>query len=293
MTTTGAGPPTLGRNEIRRLLDEVGVTPSRTRGQNFLVDPNTATHIVRVAGVSREDHVVEIGPGLGSLTGALASAAAEVRAVEVDARLASYLSVHMPSNVTVIQADAMTCDWNVVLGTESASHQPWLLVANLPYSVATPLIVDLLRDVPRIQRMLVMVQSDVADRLASAPGTRAYGPATVRLAYFATARIVGRIGREVFYPRPNVESALLRIDRRSESPVGEDVATFEEIDELVRAGFASRRKMLRRSLGAMVTTDVFECAGIDPQSRAEQLDVVAWGKLAGCRKAIANSRAPS
>lgn len=280
----------LGLREIRRLLDEVGVTPSRWRGQNFLIDPNTAERIVRLARVSQGDRVVEIGAGLGSLTGALASAGAEVLAVEIDARLASYLSTHMPPNVRVIEADAMTCDWNAILNSYGDSERNWLLVANLPYSVATPLIVELVRHVPRIDRMLVMIQSEVADRLASSPGSRVYGPATVRLAYFATARVVGRIPREVFYPRPKVESALLSIVRRSEAAVDEDVATFEEIDELVRAGFGSRRKMLRRALGAMVSSATFECAGVDPQSRAEQLDVVAWGKLAGCRRSTTNSR---
>ncbi len=291
--TNSLGSPPIGRNAIRRLLDETGVTPSRLRGQNFLADPNTAERIVRLAGVARGDHVVEIGAGLGSLTVALASTGADIVAVEVDHRLASYLSEHMPVNVSVVRADAMTSDWNGLLRTRGESHDAWTLVANLPYNVATPLIIDLLRDVPRIERMLVMVQSEVADRLASAPGSRVYGPATVRLEYFARARIVGRVPPEVFYPRPKVESALLRIERRDEVAVSEDVATYEEIDALVRAGFGSRRKMLRRALGSMVAADVFDCAGIDPQSRAEQLDVVAWGKLAGCRKSTASSRAPS
>jgi 16S rRNA (adenine1518-N6/adenine1519-N6)-dimethyltransferase len=263
------------------------------RGQNFLVDPNTAQRIVRLSGVDRGDLVVEVGPGLGSLTSALASTGANVLAVEIDGRLASYLAAHVPPNVEVVRADAMSCDWHGLLRTEHDSSRRWTLVANLPYSVATPLIVELLRGVPQIERMLVMVQSEVADRLASPPGSRVYGPATVRVAYFATARVVGRIPPDVFYPRPNIESALLKIDRRPEVAISEDVATFDEIDELVRAGFGSRRKMLRRALGSMVSADAFECAGIDPQTRAEQLDVVAWGKLAGCRKATTSSRAPS
>lgn len=291
--TNSPGAPPLGRNAIRRLLDEAGVAPSRLRGQNFLVDPNVAERIVRLSEVDRGDHVVEIGAGLGSLTVALASTGADIVAVEIDRRLASYLSGQMPANVSVVRADAMTIDWNGLLRARGDSQHGWSLVANLPYSVATPLIIDLLRDVPRIERMLVMVQSEVADRLASAPGSRTYGPATVRLEYFATARIVGRIPPEVFYPRPKVESALLRIERRDEVAVSKVIATYEEIDELVRVGFGSRRKMLRRALGSMVTSDAFECAGIDPRSRAERLDVIAWGKLAGCRKSTANSRAPS
>lgn len=288
-----SGVPTLGRNEIRRLLDEAGVSPSRRRGQNFLVDPNAAERIVRLAGVTKNDRVVEIGAGLGSLTRVLASTGVKVLAVEIDARLASYLSAQMPSNVRVERVDAMTCDWRAVLGCEEDPGHSWLLVANLPYNIATPLIIALLRDVPCIERMLVMVQSEVADRLASSPGSRVYGPASVRLAYFAIARVVSRIPPDVFYPRPKVESALLRIERRTTTAVSEDVASYEEIDELLRAGFGSRRKMLRRALAATVSLDAFECAGIDPRSRAEQLDVASWGKLAGCKKSTERSRAPN
>ncbi|MGA8296730.1 MAG: 16S rRNA (adenine(1518)-N(6)/adenine(1519)-N(6))-dimethyltransferase RsmA [Acidimicrobiales bacterium] len=288
--TPPAGTTTLGRREIRRLLDSAGITPSRLRGQNFLVDPNMAERIVRLAKVGAGDRVVEIGAGLGSLTRALSSSGAEVLAVEIDSRLASLLTEQKLSNVTVVAADAMHCDWGEIL---RPPEDPWVLVANLPYNIATPLIIELLRDVPLIARMVVMVQSEVADRLASAPGTRTYGPSTVRLAYFAKSRVVARISPDVFFPRPKVDSALLAIDRRRRVAVSEDDASFEEIDELVRAGFSSRRKMLRRALEGMASTDVFSCAGVDPTSRAEQLDVLAWGKLAKCRKTITSSRAPS
>jgi 16S rRNA (adenine1518-N6/adenine1519-N6)-dimethyltransferase len=286
------GEPALGRREIRRLLDEAGVTPSRLRGQNFLVDPNTAERIVRLARVGRGDHVVEIGAGLGSLTRSLAASGAEVLAVEIDPRLVSHLASHVPENVRVVLGDAMTADWELLLDASAYPDRRWIAVANLPYIVATPLIIDLLRKVPEIERMVVMVQTEVAERLASGPGSRVYGAASVRVSYFATARILGRVPPDVFYPRPKVESSLLAIDRR-EPPFTTDEARFDEIDEIVRVGFSSRRKMLRRALDELVTAEMFECAGIDPTARAEQLDVVQWGKLAQCRKTIGRSRAPS
>lgn len=291
--TSPIGASPLGRREVRRLLDEAGVTPSRLRGQNFLVDPNSAERIVRLAGVASGDHVLEIGAGLGSLTRALAASGAEVLAVEIDQRLSSYLAARVPENVRVVQQDAMTAEWGALLEAASHPDRRWVVVANLPYIVATPLIIALLRAVPAIERMVVMVQSEVAERLASAPGNRVYGAPSVRVAYFATARIVGRVPPDVFYPRPKVESSLLAIDRRREPLFAPNEVSFEEIDEIVRRGFSSRRKMLRRSLASLVSAETFECAGIDPTSRAEQLDIVQWGKLAECRKSIGRSRAPS
>ncbi|HLX77863.1 MAG TPA: rRNA adenine dimethyltransferase family protein, partial [Acidimicrobiales bacterium] len=195
--------------------------------------------------------------------------------------------------VRVIEQDALTCSWNEVLATPLEPNAPWILVANLPYNVATPLLLDLLERVPRIVRYLVMVQAEVGDRLVSPPGSRVYGASSVRVAYFATARIVGRIPPDVFYPRPKVESVLVAIDRRREPAVDPASASYREIDELVRAGFGGRRKMLRRSLAGLVTREVFESTGIDGRWRAEQLGVVEWGKLAACRKSISSSPAPN
>lgn len=279
----------LGRGDVRRLLAEHGVVPVRSLGQHFVVDPNTVERIARLAGVGEGDRVVEIGPGLGSLTLALAATGATVVAVEVDRRLVPVLRSVVPQTVRVVEADAREVDWSELLGTEAG----WSLVANLPYNVATPLVLDVLRTVPQVSRLLVMVQREVAERLAAAPGTKQYGAVSVRVAYFAHARVVGSVSPEVFHPRPNVESALVEIVRRASPAVDRSVATFAELDQLVRAGFAGRRKMLRRSLAGLVDDEAFEMAGLSGTARAEELDVVAWGTLARCRRSIASGRSQS
>jgi 16S rRNA (adenine1518-N6/adenine1519-N6)-dimethyltransferase len=280
-----SGGKPLGRGELRALLAAEGVTPKRSRGQNFLVDPNMAERIVRLAGIGKGDYILEIGAGLGSLTRALAATGADVTAIEIDHRLAEMLSGMVPRNVRVVQADALEIDWEEAL---SPSDARWTLVANLPYNVATPLIIDLLVGVPQISRMLVMVQAEVGARLAAAAGEAEYGAPSVRVAYFATARVVLRVPPDVFYPRPNVDSVVVDILRRPVPAVREEIARYEEIDELVRAGFSGRRKMLRRSLKQLVPPEAFEAAGVRPEERAERLDVTAWGKLAACRRAIAS-----
>src|SRR5205085_10488250 len=180
---------TLSRPQIRRLLDENGLRPSRARGQNFVADPNTVRRIARLADVGPGDRVIEIGAGLGSLTLALAETGAAVTAVEVDRGLVPLLrSLVEPAGVTVIEADAMRLDWSALLG-----DGPWVLVANLPYNVATPLVADLLDGVPAITRMLVMVQREVGERLAATAGADAYGAVSVKVAYWATAAVVGRV----------------------------------------------------------------------------------------------------
>jgi len=266
---------TLSRPEIRRLLEENGLRPSRARGQNFVADPNTVRRIARLAGVGAGDRVIEIGAGLGSLTLALAETGAHVTAVEVDRGLVPVLrSVVEPVGVTVVEDDAMRLDWNALLG-----EGPWVLVANLPYNVATPLVADILDRVPAIVRMLVMVQREVAERLAAGPGDDAYGAVSVKVAYWATASVAGLVPATVFVPSPNVESALVRIERRDAPAVGAEVDR-ERLFALVGAGFGQRRKMLRRSLAGMVGPDAFAAAGVNPEARAEELDVTAWGRLA-------------
>jgi 16S rRNA (adenine1518-N6/adenine1519-N6)-dimethyltransferase len=268
---------TLSGADVRRLLDEHGVAPSRARGQNFVVDPNTVRRIARLAGVGPGDRVVEIGAGLGSLTLALAETGASVTAVEVDSGLVPALrSVVEPVGVTVVEADALRLNWSSLLGAGE-----WILVANLPYNVATPLIADLLDGVPAIARMLVMVQREVGERLAASPGDDAYGAVSVKVAYWATAKVVGRVPATVFHPVPNVESALVRIDRRPAPAVGRDVDR-DWLFRLVRTGFGQRRKMLRRSLAALVPAETFVAAGIRPEARAEELSVEDWGRLAAC-----------
>jgi 16S rRNA (adenine1518-N6/adenine1519-N6)-dimethyltransferase len=268
---------TLSGADVRRLLDTYGLAPSRARGQNFVVDPNTVRRIARLAGVGPGDRVVEIGAGLGSLTLALAETGASVTAIEVDSGLVPALrSVVEPVGVTVVEGDALRLDWASLLGGNG-----WILVANLPYNVATPLVADLLDGVPAIARMLVMVQREVAERLAAGPGDDAYGAVSVKVAYWATAKVVGRVPATVFHPVPNVESALVRIDRRPAPAVGPDVDP-EWLFRLVRAGFGQRRKMLRRSLAALVPAEAFVAAGIRPEARAEELGVEEWGRLAAC-----------
>jgi 16S rRNA (adenine1518-N6/adenine1519-N6)-dimethyltransferase len=279
----------LGRAEVRRLLDANGLSPTKSLGQNFVVDPNTVERIARLAGVGPGDRVLEIGPGLGSLTLALAASGAEVTAVEIDGRLVEVLRTVVPADVRILHLDALRAPWDELLD----ATVPWTLVANLPYNVATPLVLDLLTSVPQITRLLVMVQREVAERLAAGPGSKEYGAVSVRVAYFAEARVAGLVSPEVFHPRPNVVSALVEIVRRVEPAVATQVASYEEIDALVRAGFSVRRKMLRRALSGLVSDEVFACAGVAPTARAEELDVVAWGKLAGCRRSSASEPSPS
>jgi 16S rRNA (adenine1518-N6/adenine1519-N6)-dimethyltransferase len=266
---------TLTRAEVADLLARAGRSPSRALGQNFVVDPNTVRRIARLARVGPGDRVVEIGAGLGSLTLALAETGAAVTAVELDRHLVPLLRETVePHGVTVVEADAMRLDWDGLLGDEE-----WVLVANLPYNVATPLVADILDGVPAVRRMLVMVQKEVGERLAASPGDKAYGGVSVKVAYWATARVAGLVPPTVFLPKPNVDSALVAIERRAEPATD---APRERLFQLVRAGFGQRRKMLRRSLAGLVTPEDFACAGVRPEARAEELDVAAWGRLARC-----------
>jgi 16S rRNA (adenine1518-N6/adenine1519-N6)-dimethyltransferase len=271
---------TLTRRRIAELLEVNGLAPSRALGQNFVADPNTVRRIVRLAGVGPGDHVVEIGPGLGSLTLALAESGADVLAVEVDRHVLPVLRAVLDDagaaapagRVRLVHADATAADWSELL----AGVEPWVLVANLPYNVATPLVLDLLDAVPAIQRMLVMVQLEVGERLAAGAGDKIYGIPSVKVAYHGTARIVGKVSPEVFVPRPRVGSALVEIRRHLTPPA---VADVELLFRLVRTAFGQRRKMLRRSLVGLVTPSTFEAAGIDPETRPEQLDLAAWIRL--------------
>ena len=266
---------TLTRAQVTDLLARAGRHPSRALGQNFVVDPNTVRRIARLAGVGPDDRVVEIGAGLGSLTLALVETGAAVTAIELDRHLVPLLRETVePAGVTVVEGDAMKLDWAALLG-----EGPWSLVANLPYNVATPLVADLLDDVPAVQRMLVMVQREVGERLAAGVGDDAYGAVSVKVAYWATAKVVGLVPPTVFFPKPNVDSALVAIERRAEPATD---APRERFFQLVRAGFGQRRKMLRRSLAQLVRPEDFESAGIRPEARAEELDVAAWGRLAAC-----------
>jgi 16S rRNA (adenine1518-N6/adenine1519-N6)-dimethyltransferase len=265
--------------DIARLLSAHGLRPSRALGQNFVADPNTVRRIARLASLGHGDQVLEIGAGLGSLTLALAETGARVVAVETDRHVVPVLrSVVEPAGVEVVEGDALTLDLPALLAAHR--HGAWSLVANLPYNVATPLVMRTLTEVPAVTRLLVMVQREVGERMAAAAGDEAYGAVSVRIAYFARAEVVGRVPASVFIPRPRVESVLVRLVRRTKPAVDPDVVSYERLDTVVRAGFAHRRKMLRRSLAGVVEPDAFTRAGVRPEARAEELDIDAWGRLA-------------
>jgi 16S rRNA (adenine1518-N6/adenine1519-N6)-dimethyltransferase len=268
---------------VHALLDEHGLHPKRSLGQNFLVDPNTARRVVALAAVPAGTPVLEIGPGLGSLTLALLAAGHDVVALELDQQLVGVLesvlaAAERGDHARVERGDAMTVDLDALLGAESPS---WACVSNLPYNVAVPVVVRLLEGAPAVDRILVMVQREVGERLAAGPGDPQYGAVSVKVTYYAVAEVVGLVPPTVFVPRPKVESALVRLQRRAAPPV--TVPSAADLFTLVRAGFGQRRKMLRRSLVPVLgdrTTAVLTGAGIAPTARAESLGLDEWAAVA-------------
>lgn len=268
---------TLSRTDIVEILEKHGLSPRRAFGQNFVADPNTVRRIARLANVGPGDLVVEIGPGLGSLTLALADTGADVIAVEIDRGLVPVLRevVADAPHVTVVEGDALSLDWeNIIPPGRTAT-----VVANLPYNIATPLIADLLDGMPRITRLVVMVQKEVAQRLAASPGTSEYGAVSVKVAYWATARLLGDVPPSVFVPRPKVNSSIIEITRRADPPDSRDLAPHD-LFAVVRKAFGQRRKMLRRSLAEITTPETFARAHISPEARPEELGVDQWIRLA-------------
>jgi len=266
--------------------------PSRALGQNFVADGNTVRRIVRLAGIAPGQPVVEIGAGLGSLTLALVEGGARVTAVEIDRHVLPVLRGQVePLGVRVVEADALTLDWSTVLGTGGeapATDRPWSLVANLPYNVAVPLVIRVLEEAPAVTSLLVMVQREVGERLAARAGDEAYGAVSVKVAYWASATVVGRVSASVFIPRPNVESVLVRLDRwddpsRAPDRGGPGDPGYDRLFAVVRGGFAHRRKMLRRSLEELVRPEAFDATGIPPTARAEELGLEEWKRLAAWR----------
>ncbi|MFF2622058.1 16S rRNA (adenine(1518)-N(6)/adenine(1519)-N(6))-dimethyltransferase RsmA [Oerskovia jenensis] len=272
----------LGPAQIRDLAGRLGVRPTKTLGQNFVHDGGTVRKIVRTAGIGAGDRVVEVGPGLGSLTLGLLEVGASVVAVEIDPPLAQQLAatvaVHQPDaaeRLTVVAADALDV-------TELPGEAPTALVANLPYNVAVPVLLTFLERFDSLQRVLVMVQAEVADRLAAPPGSRTYGVPSVKAAWYASASRAGTVGRSVFWPVPNVDSALVALDRR-EPPT--TTATREEVFAVVDAAFAQRRKMLRSALAGIAgssaaAVEALERAGVDPTARGERLTVEEFARIA-------------
>ena len=271
----------LGAAAVRELLDRHGIEPSRALGQNFVVDPNTIERIVRAAGVGAGDRVVEIGPGVGSLTTGLLEAGAEVVAIELDQHLIPALSEAVSSEAEgeapfeVVHGDANDIDWaDFFAGREQSG---WKLVANLPYNVAAPVVLRALDEAPQIAEVLVMVQREVAERLAAGPGSATYGIPSVKVAYWGSAEVVGKVPASVFHPVPKVESALVRIVR-AERPATD--ADADVVFDLVRRAFGQRRKMLRRSLSGAIDAAGFEAADVPETARPQDLDIAAWGRLA-------------
>jgi 16S rRNA (adenine1518-N6/adenine1519-N6)-dimethyltransferase len=273
----------LGPADVRRLAAELGVRPTKKWGQNFVVDANTVRRIVRTAALDPADVVLEVGPGLGSLTLGLLAAAAHVVAVEVDPVLAgqlprtvaSYAPPHVAERLDVVTADALTVD--VLPGPA-----PTALVANLPYNVAVPVLLRALEHWPSLRHGLVMVQAEVADRIVAPPGSRTYGVPSVKVAWWADARRAGSVPRAVFWPVPNVDSALVAV-RRREPPV--DDVSRERVFAVVDAAFAQRRKSLRAALAGIAGSPVeaervLRAAGVDPLARGESLSVGDFARLA-------------
>jgi 16S rRNA (adenine1518-N6/adenine1519-N6)-dimethyltransferase len=270
---------TLSGADIAQLLSAHGLRPSRALGQNFVADPNTVRRIARLAGVGPGSDVLEIGAGLGSLTLALAETGARVVAVETDRHLLPVLhAVVDPVGAEVVEGDALTLDLAGLLAERGGGT--WSLVANLPYNVATPLVLRVLEEVAAVEHLLVMVQREVGERMAAGAGEDAYGGVSVRIAYFAEAAVAGRVPASVFVPRPKVESVLVRLDRRAAPAVDPAVVSYDRLAAVVRAGFGQRRKMLRRSLAGVVEPEAFARAGVRPDARAEELGVDEWGRLA-------------
>ncbi len=275
----GVEPVPFGAGALRALADRHGIRPKRALGQHFLIDPNLARAIASDAGVGPGDRVVEIGAGLGSLTRALADAGAEVLAVEVDPALIPALreSTAGLDRVRVLHADATDGGWRDELGDGD-----WVLAANLPYNVATQLVLDTLQHVPQVRRLVVMVQREVGERLAAGPGEDAYGIPSVRIAYRAEGTLVRRVPASVFWPRPKVESVIVRLQRLEEPRVGVDE---ERLWVVVNAGFAERRKTMRNALRRLgidgeEADGLLTAAGVDPSARAETLSLEEFARIA-------------
>ena len=261
---------------IAELLARHDLAPSRALGQNFVTDANIVRKIARLAAVGEGDRVLEIGPGLGSLTLALLETGATVSAIEVDRYLLPALEEVLDGRgVTVHHADALTADYDAIL-----EGQPTTVVANLPYNVATPLVLHLLESVPLVTRLLVMVQKEVGERMAANVGDDAYGAVSLRVRYFANAAVVGKVPPTVFHPKPKVDSALVAITRREQVAIDPALVSEPVLFDVIRSAFAHRRKMLRGTLSDWATPDVFAAAGVAPTARPEELTLEQFAALA-------------
>lgn len=270
----------LGASQIRELAAKLELKPSKSLGQNFVIDSNVCTKIVKTAGVTNNDIALEIGPGLGSLTLAMLEIAKSVIAVEIDPRLAQQLPITIaehyqhPEKLTVINKDA--------LAIKDLPEDPTVLVANLPYNVSVPVLLHLLEKFPSIQTGVVMVQAEVADRLAAKPGGKEYGIPSVKAAWWADVKNVGTVSRSIFWPAPNVDSKLVGFTRRP-TPGDEDLRL--KVFTIIDGAFAQRRKMLRSALSGLygsssAAEEILIKAGINPTLRGEALEIDSFCKIA-------------
>lgn len=292
-TAQADGGNLLGAADIRRIAAEEGITPTKKFGQNFVIDPGTVRKIVREAGVDAGDQVMEVGPGLGSLTLAILETGADLTAVEIDPPLAQRLpqtiAEFMPNATNrfrVVNMDALKVTPSQL--PQLADAATFTLVANLPYNVATPILLTLLERFGNLDSFLVMVQKEVAERLSAQPGSKVYGTPSVKLAWYGTAERVGTIGRNVFWPAPNVDSALVKFTRyQADDPAApgasnstDDGTQRELVFRLIDAAFGQRRKTLHAALKTIAPSEAFSIAGIDPTRRGETLTIAEFTALA-------------
>lgn len=284
--TNSTGAALLGPVEIRALAEKLDIVPTKKLGQNFLHDPNTIRRIVAAAELDPADRVLEVGPGLGSLTLGLVEAVGDVTAVEIDSRLAAQLpdtvaerAPEYAQRLRVVEKDALRV-------TASDVTEPTALVANLPYNVAVPVLLHLLETFPSIRRVLVMVQLEVADRLAAQPGSKVYGVPSVKAGFYGKVSKAGMIGKNVFWPAPNIESGLVRIDVFADAPWPVTDESRAKVWPVIDAAFAQRRKTLRAALSGhfgsgAAAEEALRAADIDPKQRGEKLAVEDFVRLAG------------
>ena len=267
----------VGKSDLKDMMEKHDLRPSKSLGQNFVVDPNTILKIIRAANIEKGEQILEIGPGLGSLTSQL-SVTSKVVAIELDRYLVPALEEVLNQfgkreNVEIVQEDAMKIDWQEFF---TQRQGVWKMVANLPYNIATPLLVTLLENAPEIQAIYVMVQLEVGERFAASPRSKAYGIPSVKAQYWAETKVLGKVSPNVFLPVPKVDSAILQIIRKSSPPE----VNYANFSRLIQTAFQHRRKMIRKSLNTLVPLANFSIAELSPQARPEELSVTDWVKLA-------------
>ncbi len=267
----------VGKSDLKDMMEKHDLRPSKSLGQNFVVDPNTILKIIRAANIEKGEQILEIGPGLGSLTSQL-SVTSKVVAIELDRYLIPALEEVLNhfgkrENVEIVQEDAMKIDWQEFF---TQRQGVWKMVANLPYNIATPLLITLLENAPEIQAIYVMVQLEVGERFAASPRSKAYGIPSVKAQYWAETKVLGKVSPNVFLPVPKVDSAILQIIRKSSPPE----VNYANFSRLIQTAFQHRRKMIRKSLNTLVPLANFSIAELSPQARPEELSVTDWVKLA-------------